>query len=157
MISTICLNNQSKTFDENCLAADISDLRLDEGNIIWADVSDPTSRDFEELAEKKSRTGMTVEYEMPMGPLGSFMDKVKLRKTAERGMENGLYRVKALLEGTGSIPVYITLDAYRHILKEKGKREEVQAADEIGCPMEDLVIAIIPEKKNRKRCRHRHG
>ena len=34
-------------------------------------------------------------------------------------MENGLLRVKALLEGTGSIPVYITLDAYRQILKEK--------------------------------------
>jgi len=31
------------------------------------------------------------------------------------------YRVKSLLEGTGSIPVYITLDAYREILKEKEK------------------------------------
>ena len=58
---------------------------------------------------------------MPMGPLGGFIDKIKLKKIAERGIENGLYRVKALLEGTGSIPVYITLDAYREILKEKEK------------------------------------
>ena len=36
--------------------------------------------EFEDLGEKKSKTGMTVEYDMPMGPLGSFMDKVKLKK-----------------------------------------------------------------------------
>ncbi len=29
--------------------------------------------------------------------LGGFIDKVKLKKVAERGIENGLYRVKALL------------------------------------------------------------
>src|SRR5258705_11081691 len=52
MISTVCLNTNSKTFTENCIAADISELREEEGNIIWADVSDPTSRDFEELAEE---------------------------------------------------------------------------------------------------------
>jgi len=94
--------------------------------------------EFEELGEKKSRTGMTVEYEMPMGPLGSFMDKVKLRKIAERGMENGLYRVKALLEGTGSIPVYITLDAYRHILKEKEK---------LNCSVSEAIIKIVQQSQ----------
>jgi len=61
MISTICLNNTSKTFDEHCLAADISDLRLDEGNIIWADVSDPTSHDFEELAEEFGFHHLSIE------------------------------------------------------------------------------------------------
>ena len=71
---------------------------------------------------------------MPMGPLGSFMDKVKLKKIAERGMENGLYRVKALLEGTGSIPVYITLEAYRHILKEKEK---------LNCSVSEAIVKII--------------
>ena len=90
--------------------------------------------DFAEMGERKSRTGMTVEYEMPMGPLGSFMDKIKLKKIAERGMENGLYRVKALLEGTGSIPVYITLDAYRHILKEKEK---------LNCSVSEAIVKII--------------
>ncbi len=43
---------------------------------------------------------------MSMGPLGGFFGKVKLKKFAERGIKNGLYGVKALLEGTGSIPVY---------------------------------------------------
>lgn len=94
--------------------------------------------DFEELGEKKSRTGMTVEYEMPMGPLGSFMDKLKLKKIAERGMENGLYRVKALLEGTGSIPVYITLDAYRHILKEKEK---------MNCSVSEAIVKIVQQSQ----------
>ncbi len=61
MISTICLNNNSKTFDEHCLAADISELRAKEGNVIWADVSDPTSRDFEELAEEFGFHHLSIE------------------------------------------------------------------------------------------------
>ncbi len=84
---------------------------------------------------------MTVEYDMPMGPLGSFMDKVKLKKIAERGMENGLYRVKALLEGTGSIPVYITLDAYRHILKEK---------ERLNCSVSDAIVTIIQQQQQQQ-------
>jgi ligand-binding SRPBCC domain-containing protein len=76
---------------------------------------------FEPIEEKETKTSIRVDYDMPMGPLGGFIDKIKLKKIAERGIENGLYRVKALLEGTGSIPVYITLDAYREILKEKEK------------------------------------
>jgi uncharacterized membrane protein len=94
--------------------------------------------EFEEISEKKSKTSMTVEYDMPMGPLGGLMDKVKLKKIAERGMENGLYRVRALLEGTGSIPVYITLDAYRHILKEK---------ERLNCSTSEAIIKIIKEQQ----------
>lgn len=93
---------------------------------------------FEELGEKKTKTGMEVEYDMPMGPLGNFIDKVKLKKIAERGMENGLLRVKALLEGTGSIPVYITLDAYRHILREKEK---------LNCSVSEAIVKIIEQKQ----------
>ena len=52
MITTVCLNSNSRQFTDNCVAADISDLRDVEGNIIWADVTDPTSKDFEELAEE---------------------------------------------------------------------------------------------------------
>jgi hypothetical protein len=48
VITTVCLNSNSKKFTENCIAADISELREVGGNVIWADVTDPTSRDFEE-------------------------------------------------------------------------------------------------------------
>ena len=61
MIKTVCLNNDSKTFSEDCLAADISELRLEEKNVIWADVSDPTSRDFEELAEEFGFHHLSIE------------------------------------------------------------------------------------------------
>ena len=36
-------------------------------------------------------------------------------------METALYKVRGLLEGNGSIPVYITLDAYQRLLAEKKK------------------------------------
>lgn len=94
--------------------------------------------DFNELEEKKTRTTLTVDYDMPMGPLGGLIDKVKLKKIAERGMENGLYRVKALLEGTGSIPVYITLEAYRKVLKEKESRK---------CSVSEAIVAIINQNQ----------
>lgn len=61
MITTVCLNTNSKEFTENCMAADISDLREVEGNIIWADVSDPTSQDFEELAEEFGFHPLSIE------------------------------------------------------------------------------------------------
>ena len=97
--------------------------------------------DFDELEEKKTRTTLTVDYDMPMGPLGGLIDKVKLKKIAERGMENGLYRVKALLEGTGSIPVYITLEAYRKVLKEKESRK---------CSVSEAIVAIINQNQDQK-------
>lgn len=90
--------------------------------------------EFEELGEKKSKTGISVDYDMPFGPFGSLMDKVKLKKSAEKGIENGLYRVKALLEGTGSIPVYITLDAYRALLQEK---------EQMKCNVSEAIVKLI--------------
>ena len=92
--------------------------------------------DFDELGEKKTKTTLTVEYDMPMGPLGGLMDKVKLKKVAERGIENGLYRVKSLLEGTGSIPVYITLEAYREVLKQKQR---------LNCSVSETIMRLIKE------------
>jgi hypothetical protein len=68
------------------------------------------------------------------------MDKVKLKKVAARGIENGLYRVKALLEGTGSIPVYITLEAYRQILKEK---------ERLHCSVSDTIVSLIREQQQK--------
>ena len=96
--------------------------------------------EFKEINEKLTKTGITVDYDMPMGPLGGFIDKVKLKKIAERGIENGLYRVKALLEGTGSIPVYITLDAYRQILKEK---------ERLNCSVSETILQIIDNQKEK--------
>ena len=93
---------------------------------------------FEEVTERKTKTSITVDYDMPMGPLGGLMDKVKLKKIAERGIENGLYRVKALLEGTGSIPVYITLEAYRQVLKEK---------ERLKCSVSDAIVRLIEDKQ----------
>ena len=61
MITTVCLNTNSKKFTENCVAAEISELKKVEGNIIWADVSDPTSRDFEELAEEFGFHHLSIE------------------------------------------------------------------------------------------------
>ena len=61
MINTVCLNSTTKKFTENCLAADISDLREVEGNVIWADVTDPTSRDFEALAEEFGFHHLSIE------------------------------------------------------------------------------------------------
>ena len=94
--------------------------------------------EFEEIAERKTRASISVDYDMPMGPLGGLMDRVKLKKIAARGVENGLYRVKALLEGTGSIPVYITLEAYRQILKQKAR---------LNCSVSDAIVRIIEEQE----------
>lgn len=81
--------------------------------------------EFQELGEKLTRVTMTVSYDMPFGPLGGILNKVKFAKTAEKGMETALYRVRGLLEGNGSIPVYITLDAYRKLLVEKERMNNV--------------------------------
>jgi uncharacterized membrane protein/predicted CopG family antitoxin len=97
--------------------------------------------EFEERGEKRTETSITVDYDMPLGPIGGLIDKIKLKKTAERGIENGLYRVKALLEGTGSIPVYITLEAYRHILKEK---------ERLNCSVSDAILRIIKEQEQQE-------
>lgn len=98
--------------------------------------------EFIEIDKNKTKASIRVNYEMPMGPLGGFMDKIKLKKVAERGIENGLYRVKALLEGTGSIPVYMTLDAYRLILKEK---------ERLKCSVSDTIVNLIRDQREREK------
>jgi hypothetical protein len=82
---------------------------------------------------------MSVDYVMPFGPLGAILDKAKFAKSAEKGMETALYNVRGLLEGNGSIPVYITLDAYKKILIEKKKMNDV--------PVSTVLTAIL-EKYN---------
>ncbi len=83
------------------------------------------TNEFKEVGENLTRVTMTVDYIMPFGPLGSILDKAKFAKSAERGMETALFNVRGLLEGNGSIPVYITLDAYQKLLAEKKKMNNV--------------------------------
>jgi magnesium transporter len=61
MITTLCLDNISKQFIEDCPVADISDLREIATNVVWTDVSDPTSKDFEELAEEFGFHPLSIE------------------------------------------------------------------------------------------------
>jgi ligand-binding SRPBCC domain-containing protein len=97
------------------------------------------TNEFKSLGDNLTRITMSVDYEMPFGPLGAILDKAKFAKSAEKGMETALYNVRGLLEGNGSIPVYITLDAYRKILIEKKKMNDV--------PVSTVLTAIL-EKYN---------
>ncbi len=97
------------------------------------------TNEFKALGENLTRVTMSVDYVMPFGPLGAILDKAKFAKSAERGMETALYNVRGLLEGNGSIPVYITLDAYKKILIEKKKMNDV--------PVSTVLTAIL-EKYN---------
>ncbi len=97
------------------------------------------TNEFKALGDNLTRITMTVDYVMPFGPLGAIIDKAKFAKSAEKGMETALYNVRGLLEGNGSIPVYITLDAYKKILIEKKKMNDV--------PVSTVLTAIL-EKYN---------
>ena len=97
------------------------------------------TNEFKSLGDNLTKVTMTVDYEMPFGPLGSILDKAKFAKSAEKGMETALYNVRGLLEGNGSIPVYITLDAYQKLLAEKKKMNDV--------PVSTVLTAIL-EKYN---------
>ncbi len=95
--------------------------------------------EFTPKSERLTTVTMTVDYDMPFGPLGGIFNKLKFAKTAEKGMESALYRVRGLLEGNGSIPVYITLTAYQKLLEEKKKMNNV--------PVSTVLTAIL-EKYN---------
>jgi uncharacterized membrane protein len=97
------------------------------------------TNEFKSLGDNLTRVTMSVDYDMPFGPLGAILDKAKFAKSAEKGMETALYNVRGLLEGNGSIPVYITLDAYKKLLSEKKKMNDV--------PVSTVLTAII-EKYN---------
>lgn len=61
MITTTCLDSHSKKFTKDFPAADISDYCLSEQNVVWADVSDPTGKDFDELAEEFNFHPLSIE------------------------------------------------------------------------------------------------
>ena len=91
--------------------------------------------EFKSLAKNLTKVTMTVDYQMPFGLLGGILNKMKFAKTAERGMENSLYKVRGLLEGNAAIPVYITIDAYKKLLAEKEKMNNV--------PVSTVLTAIL--------------
>jgi len=105
------------------------------------------TNEFKALEENLTRVTMTVDYVMPLGPLGGIIDKLKFAKSAEKGMENALYNVRGLLEGNGSIPVYITLDAYQKLLAEKKKMNNIPVSAALTAILEKYS-KISEEIKN---------
>ena len=61
MITTTCLDSKSKKFTKDFPAAELSDYCESERNVVWADVSDPTSEDFLELAEEFNFHPLSIE------------------------------------------------------------------------------------------------
>ena len=61
VITTTCLDTASKKFTSDFATEEISDYCGVKHNIVWADVSDPTSKDFDELAEEFSFHPLSIE------------------------------------------------------------------------------------------------
>jgi magnesium transporter len=61
LIRTICLNRESREFTNIEDPDDISNLCLAAPNIIWVDVADPTSEDFQELAKEFGFHPLSIE------------------------------------------------------------------------------------------------
>jgi magnesium transporter len=61
LIKTICLDSTAKKFTKDFPAEQISDLCMGEQNIVWADVADPTSQDFRDLAEEFKFHPLSIE------------------------------------------------------------------------------------------------
>jgi magnesium transporter len=61
VIKTICLDSAAKKFTKDFPAADISEYCLSESNVVWADVNDPTSQDFIDLAEEFNFHPLSIE------------------------------------------------------------------------------------------------
>ena len=61
MITTVCLEGASRNFIQDFPAAEISDFCLDGKNVVWVDVSDPTSEDFVELADEFHFHPLSIE------------------------------------------------------------------------------------------------
>ena len=61
MIKTLCLDSQARRFVENFPASALSDFAVQPHNVVWADVSDPTGRDFAQLAEEFGFHPLSIE------------------------------------------------------------------------------------------------
>jgi magnesium transporter len=61
MIKTLVLNRESRTFTRCDNPEQISELCALSPNIVWVDVADPTSEDFEELAKEFGFHALSIE------------------------------------------------------------------------------------------------
>src|SRR6188474_1241123 len=61
MIKTVVLDTAAKAFTRECRVPDISELRAQQGKVVWADVSDPTGQDFLDLAEEFGFHPLSIE------------------------------------------------------------------------------------------------
>lgn len=61
MIETLVLNRESKQFSSACAITEIRDLRCSQENLVWVDVSDPTSQDFDDLAREFNFHPLAIE------------------------------------------------------------------------------------------------
>lgn len=61
MIETLVLNRDSKVFSRAAAITDIHDLCGVSGNLVWVDVSDPTSQDFDDLAREFGFHPLAIE------------------------------------------------------------------------------------------------
>ncbi len=95
---------------------------------------------FKSLKDNLTNITITVNYELPFGLLGKLINMIGFEKSASRGMETALYKVRGLLEGNGSLPVYITLDAYKKLIEEKKKMN--------NAPISAVLSTVIEKYKN---------
>src|SRR6201989_1465778 len=61
VITTTCLDSKSKEFTSDFPAEELSDYCGRERNVVWADVADPTSKDFDELAQEFGFHPLSIE------------------------------------------------------------------------------------------------
>ncbi|HVF88629.1 MAG TPA: magnesium/cobalt transporter CorA [Blastocatellia bacterium] len=61
MIRTLVLDRQARVFEDVADCNKISELSENSNNIIWVDVSDPTSEDFDELAKEFGFHHLSIE------------------------------------------------------------------------------------------------
>ena len=104
------------------------------------------TNEFKALGDNLTRVTMSVDYDMPFGPLGAILDKAKFAKSAEKGMETALYNVRGLLEGIGSIPVYITLDAYKKLLAEMAENSGKVAKPEATATIVNACMKLLKSR-----------
>lgn len=97
------------------------------------------STTFKSLEDNLTTINMELNYELPLGLFGKLIDKFKFGKTINNAMESALYKVKGLLEGNSSLPVYITLNAYQKLINEKKKMNNAPIS---------VVLSKVLEKYN---------
>jgi uncharacterized membrane protein len=68
--------------------------------------------EFKALSDNLTKVTMTVDYEMPFGLLGAIMNKAKFAKSAERGMETALFKVRGLLRDIPFVIIFILNKSY---------------------------------------------